>query len=193
MQPTNTCPGTSICPSNNNENVAKPTPSLRVCYSVDLADRQNKCSPTEPRATSNSVHDTGRQVDDEDSDSDNSSDELLYSPAWYRFGAGATTTDGTNTIPDARSRYVAQVKDAFRDREFHNIIGKEYLDGEDYYLVEWVPTLVRASILRKAQAQTLVNRFEARCQNQKKNEAETRRGTAKRRRRETTEEKRRPA
>jgi hypothetical protein len=168
---TDACPGSSIYPSDGGEDVAKPTARLRACprnSGVDLADRQNNCTPTEPRDTSNPVHDTGPQIDDEDSDSDGSDDELLHSPAWYRFGPSAATTDGANTIPDARPCYVAQVEDAFRDREFYNVIGKEYLDGGVHYLVEWVPTLVRGSILRKAQAQPIISRFEARCQNQKR-------------------------
>ena len=41
---------------------------------------------------------------------------------------------------------------------------KEYIDGEVHYMVDWVPTLVRGHVLRKAQAQPLISSFEARCQ-----------------------------
>jgi hypothetical protein len=54
-------------------------------------------------------------------------DELCRSPSWYRFGASATTTESTESPRDcARPCYVAQVEDAYHEREFHNIIGKEY-------------------------------------------------------------------
>jgi hypothetical protein len=169
---TDACLGSSTCPGDDDEDVTKPTARLRACppsTGVDIADRQNNCTPTEPRDTPNPVHDTSPQIGDEDCDSDSSDDELLHSPAWYRFGpTSAATTDGANTIPDTRPCYVAQVEDTFLDREFCKIIGKEYVDGKVHYLLKWVPTLVRGSIVRKARAQALISRFEARCQDQKR-------------------------
>ncbi|KAM0124092.1 hypothetical protein ACHAO1_011141, partial [Botrytis cinerea] len=83
----------------------------------------------------------------------------LYSPAWYRFGPMTS-----NSFQD--SNYVAQISDASCGREFHNIIGKEDIDGEVHYLVDWTPTLVRGEVLKKAKAQLLIDQFESRCQSQ---------------------------
>jgi hypothetical protein len=58
-----------------------------------------------------------------------------------------------------------QVEDTYRQREFHDIIGIERIDGEDYCMLDWVPTLVRRNVLRNAQV--LIARFEARCRGQK--------------------------
>jgi hypothetical protein len=135
---------------------------------VNFTERQKDSTSTEPDGTSNPVQDIDPQIDDSDPASDDSDDELCRSPSWYRFGASATTTESTENPRDcARPCYVAQVEDSYREREFHNIIGKEYIDGEVHYLVDWVPTLVRGYVLRKAQAQPLISRFEARCQAQK--------------------------
>jgi hypothetical protein len=48
---------------------------------------------------------------------------------------------------------VAQIEDASCKWEFHNIIGKECINDEVHYLVDWVKTLVRGHVLRKAQVQ----------------------------------------
>ncbi|CAM6031710.1 unnamed protein product [Sphagnum compactum] len=62
-------------------------------------------------------------------------------------------TIGLINIEDLRPARRRELRsDAYREREFHNIIGKEYIDGEIHYLVDWVPNLVRGSILRKARA-----------------------------------------
>jgi hypothetical protein len=65
---------------------------------------------------------------------------------------------------DARPNYVARVEDIDHQRRFHNIIGKEHINSELYYMVDWVPTLVRGYVLRRTQARPLVSRFNARCQ-----------------------------
>jgi hypothetical protein len=143
--------------------------SLRVCPPipvVDLAERQSDCSLAELYHTSDSVHDIDPQIDAEDPDSDDD-DELSHSPSWYRFRPSTVTIEGTGTILEARHRYVALVEDVFRDREFHGVLGKEYIDGEVYYLVDWVPTLVRGRVLHKAKAQPLINQFEASCEAQR--------------------------
>ncbi|TGO56051.1 hypothetical protein BCON_0083g00440 [Botryotinia convoluta] len=85
--------------------------------------------------------------------------ELCYSPSWYRFGPMKN-----DSFQD--SNYVAQISDASCGREFHNIIGKEDIDGEVHYLVDWTPTLVRGEVLKKAKAQLLIDQFESRCQSQ---------------------------
>ncbi|KAJ8058429.1 hypothetical protein OCU04_012618 [Sclerotinia nivalis] len=85
--------------------------------------------------------------------------ELCYSPAWYRFGPMTS-----NSFQD--SNYVAQISDPSCGREFHNIIGREDIDGEVHYLVDWTPTLVRGEVLKNAKAQLLIDRFESRCQSQ---------------------------
>jgi hypothetical protein len=119
-------------------------------------------------STSNPVQDIDPQIDDSDVASDDGDDELCRSPSWYRFGASTITTESTKIPRDCpRPCYVAQVEDAYREREFPNTIGKEYIDGEVHYLVDWVPTLARGHVLRKAQAQPLIGRFETRCQAQK--------------------------
>jgi hypothetical protein len=135
---------------------------------VDFIERRKDRASTENDSSTNPVQDVDPQIDDSDVASDDGDDELCRSPSWYRFGASATTAESTKNTPDcARPCYVAQVEDAYREREFHNIIGKEYIDGEVYYLVDWVPTLVRGHILRKAQAHPLISSFEARCQSYK--------------------------
>jgi hypothetical protein len=91
---------------------------------VDLAEQQNDCSPAELYHTSDSVHDIDPQIDAEDPDSDDD-DELSYSPSWYRFGPSTATIEGTGTGLEARRRYVARVEDVFRDREFHEVLGKK--------------------------------------------------------------------
>ena len=105
------CPGSSLCCSDNDDDVAKPTTRLRVrppLLVVDLAERQNDCSLGELHDSSNSVHDIDTEIDAEDPDSDDD-DELSHSPSWYRFGPSTTTIEGTSTILDARHRYVALV------------------------------------------------------------------------------------
>ncbi|KAF7904196.1 hypothetical protein EAF00_001530 [Botryotinia globosa] len=86
--------------------------------------------------------------------------ELRHSSVWYRFGPSTS-----NISQD--SNYIAQVSDASCEREFYNIIGKEDIDGEVHYLVDWTPTLIRGEILKEAKAQPLIDRFETRCQSQK--------------------------
>ena len=164
-----TCPGSSLCCSDN-EDVATPTTRLRVRLPipvVDIAERQNDCSSAELPDASDQVHDIDPQIDAEDSDSDDD-DELSHAPSWYRFRPSTATIEGTGTILEAGHRYVALVEDVFRDREFHGVLGKEYIDGEVHYLVDWVPTLVRGHVLHKAKAQPLISRFEASCEAQRK-------------------------
>jgi hypothetical protein len=104
-------------------------------------------------------------VQDHVSDDD---DELSHSPSYYRFRPSVYTVEGTSITPSVRQHYIALIEDAFHDREFHQILGKELVGGEMHYLVDWVPTLVRSSVLRRAKAQSLINEFEANCENQRK-------------------------
>ncbi|KAG9228063.1 hypothetical protein BJ875DRAFT_270874 [Amylocarpus encephaloides] len=162
-------PGSSLCYSDDNDVVAKPTTRLRVrppLPVVDLAERQNDCSMAELHDSSKSDHDIDTEIDAKDPDSDDD-DELSHSPSWYRFRPSTTTIEGNGTELEARRRYVALVEDVFRDREFHEVLGKEYIDGEVHYLVDWVPTLVRGRVLHKAKAQPLISQFEASCQAQR--------------------------
>ena len=164
-----TYPGSSLCYSDNDNDVAKPTMRLRVhppIPVVDLAERQNDCSSAELYDSSNSVHDIDTEINAEDPDSDGD-DELSHSPLWYRFRPSTATIESTGTGLEARRRYVARVEDVFRDREFHEVLGKEYIDGEVYYLVDWVPTLVRGRVLHKAKAQPLISQFKASCEAQR--------------------------
>lgn len=88
-------------------------------------------------STSNPVQDIGPQIDDSDPASDDGGDELCRSPSWYRQGASTITTKSTENPRDCpRPCYVAQVEDAFREREIHNIIGKDYIDGGVHYLLD---------------------------------------------------------
>ncbi|KAH6658872.1 hypothetical protein BKA67DRAFT_640231 [Truncatella angustata] len=146
----------------NDEEVAQPTTRLKVCPRipvVDLFEQQNGWSSAEHHDTSNSVHDIDPKTDAKDPYSDDD-DELSHSPSWYRFRPSTATIEGTSIILEARHRYVALVEDGFRDREFHRILGKEYIDGEVHYLVDSVPTLVRVRVLHKAKAQPLISQFE---------------------------------
>jgi hypothetical protein len=132
-----------------------------------LIERENESSAIGPRDTSNLIHDITPQIDDGGLDSgDDDDDELCRSPSWYRFAPNPAKSHSDDVLP--RPCYVAQVEDAYREREFHNIIGKEYIDGEVHYLVDWVPTLVRGHVLRKAQAQPLISRFEAHAKHRKR-------------------------
>jgi hypothetical protein len=101
---------------------------------MDLVERQNDCSSVELHNISNPVHDINPKIDAEDSDSDDD-DELSHSLSWYRFRPSTTTTEGTGTIMKAGYRYIVLVKDSFYNREFYRVLGKEYIDGEVYYLV----------------------------------------------------------
>ena len=160
-----TCPGSSLHCSDN-EDVAPPVMHLRVCSApliMDLVERQNDCSSVELHDISNPVHDIDPKIGAEDSDSDDD-DELSHSLSWYRFRPSTTTTEGTGTIMEAGYCYIVLVKDSFYNREFYRVLGKEYIDGEVYYLVNWVPTLVRGYVLQKAKAQSLISRFEASCE-----------------------------
>ena len=133
-----------------------------------MIERENGSPAIGPGGTSNLIHDINPRIDGGDLGSDDDDDELCRSPSWYRFGPSPAKSHSDDVLPSfARPCYVAQVEDACRDREFHNIIGKEYIDGEVHYMVDWVPTLVRGHILRKAQAQPLISSFEARCQSYK--------------------------
>ncbi|ESZ90417.1 hypothetical protein SBOR_9205 [Sclerotinia borealis F-4128] len=83
--------------------------------------------------------------------------EFCDASVWYRFALSINNTSQS-------SLYVAQVLDTQCGCEFHNIIGKEDIDGEVHYLVDWTPTLIRDIVLKKAQAQPLIDRFETRHQ-----------------------------
>ena len=75
------------------------------------------------------------------------------------------TTESTHSPETMQGTgYVARVKDVSRELEFHSILGKNYIDGELHYMVDWVPTLVRGHVLRKSQVPLLISRFKARCQ-----------------------------
>jgi hypothetical protein len=164
-------PDSSIYSSDVEGGGAKTGKHLNTHHPVpvaDLIERENKSTAIRPGGTSNPIYDIDPQIDDGDLDSDDVDDELCHSPSWYRFGPSPAKSNSDDNLPGfARPCYVAQVEDACRDREFHNIIGKEYIDGEVHYMVDWVPTLVRGHILRKAQAQPLISSFEARCQSYK--------------------------
>ena len=163
------CLGSSLYYSDNDDDVAKPTTRLRVRPTlpvVDLAERRNDCSLAELHNSSNSVHDIDTEINAEDPDSDDD-DELSHFLSWYRFRPSTATIESSGTRLEARRQYVARVEDAFRDREFYEILGKEYIDGEVHYLVGWVPTLVRGRVLHKAKAQPLISQFEASCEAQR--------------------------
>ncbi|PVH71901.1 glycoside hydrolase family 128 protein [Cadophora sp. DSE1049] len=127
-------------------------------------DRPREKPPTRQIAisspSSNSIHNIDPEIDGEDPDSDDD-DELSHSASWYRFRPSSATIKGAGTGLEARHRYVARVEDTWRDREFHEILGKEYTDGEEWYLVGWVPTLVRGHVLHKAEAQPLISQVES--------------------------------
>jgi hypothetical protein len=53
---------------------------------------------------------------------------------------------------------------ANQEWEICNVIGKEYVNGVVYYLVEWNPTLMPEYILKNAKG--LVNKFKAQLQAQ---------------------------
>jgi len=140
----------------------KPFNSHHLIPIVDL-DERNGSTLIEPGG--NSVQNLDPHINNDDLAND-SEDELNHLPSWYRFGA-SSTTNSTNNLPDEKkTTYVMQVRDAYREREFHDLIGKEYLDGEVHYMVVFTPILVRGSVLMEAQAEPLITCFEARCQTQ---------------------------
>lgn len=97
------------------------------------AERQNDCSLAELHHSYDLVHHIETEIDAEDPDSDDD-DELWHSPLWYRFKPSTTTIESIGINLEARPRYIARVEDFYRDREFHAILGKEYIDGEVHYL-----------------------------------------------------------
>ena len=156
-----------LCCGDNDEDGAQPTTRLKFCPQIPevaFIEQQNDSPSAEHYETSQSDHEIDLKIDAKDLDSDDE-DELSHSPLWYRFNPSTTTIEGTSM--EARHRHVAFVGDAFPDREFHRVLGKEYIDGEVHYLVDWVPTLVRGRVLHKAKAQPLINQFEADCEVQR--------------------------
>jgi hypothetical protein len=164
-------PDSSLYSSDVEGGVAKTSKHLNNRYPVpvvDLIKRENENPAIGPGGTSNLIYDIDPQIDDGDLDSDDDNDELCRSPSWYRFGPSPAKSKSNDILQGSvRPCYVAQVEDAYHEREFHNIIGREYINGEVYYMVDWVPTLVRGHVLRKAKAQPLISSFEARCQSYK--------------------------
>lgn len=102
---------------------------------MDLAKWQNNYSLAKLHNSSNLVHDINTKINTKDPDSDNNN-KLSHSLLWYRFRPSTTTIESTSTGLEARRRYVTRVKDVFRDREFHEVLGKEYINSEVYYLVD---------------------------------------------------------
>jgi hypothetical protein len=68
----------------------------------------------------------------------------------------------------------AEVADGKQEWEIRDIIGKEVVDGEVHYLVEWSATLVPKCELGKAKV--LVDKFEARLRAQRRHRGGKRRG-----------------
>jgi len=165
-----TCVDSSLCSSDDDEDVGRPTTRLKICPqipAVHLVERENDRSVDEHHDIPSLVHDLDPKIDAKDPDSDEE-DELSHSPSWYRFGPSTATIESSSDIPEAKHRYIALVEDCFRDREFHRILGKEYIDEEVHYLVDWVPTMVRGRVLHKAKAQSLISQFEASCESQRR-------------------------
>lgn len=165
-----TCADSSLCSSDDDEAVGRPTKRLEICPqipAVHSVERQNDRFEAEHHDNPSLVHDLDPKIDAKDKDSDEE-DELSHSPSWYRFGPSTATIESSSDIPEAKHCYIALVEDSSRDREFHEILGKEYIDGEAHYLVDWVPTMVRGRVLNKAKAQSLISQFEASCESQKR-------------------------
>jgi hypothetical protein len=83
-------------------------------------------------------------------------------------GQSATLPGSASMIPELNDpgmpQLVAEASDGKQEWEISDIIGREVVDGEVHYLVEWSATLVPKSEMGKARA--LVARFEARLQAQ---------------------------
>jgi hypothetical protein len=143
-----------------NDNDKEPDMPLDV-YSPPIVVRAER----EIASTLQDPADGNPRMGDSDLDASKSVDELCHSSSWYRFGASLATPGSNTGLQDrARPCYVACLEDVSREHEFHNVLGKEDMDSEVYYMVDWVPNLVRGHVLRKSQAQPLISRFEARCQ-----------------------------
>ena len=79
----------------------------------------------------------------------------------------AATASTKSTLDDpGRPQQVVVVVDKKQEWEICGIIGKEDVDGEPHYWVQWSPTLVPKSEMGKATA--LVTRFEAGLRAQRK-------------------------
>jgi hypothetical protein len=143
--------------SSVDDNDKEPDMPLDV-YSTPIVVRAER----EIASTLQDPVDGNPRMGDSDLDASESEDELCHSPSWYRSSL-ATRRSNAGLQDRARPYYVACVEDVSREHEFHNILGKEYMDSVVYYMVDWVPTLVRGHVLRKSQAQPLISRFEARC------------------------------
>ena len=123
---------------------------------MDLAKQQNDYSLAKLHESSNSLHDIDTKINTKDPNSDDNN-KLSYSLLQYRFRPSTTTIESTSTGLEARRRYVTRVKDVFRDREFHEVLSKEYINSKVYYLVDQVLTLVQGRVLYKAKAQPLIS------------------------------------
>ena len=133
-----TCPGFSLCCNDNNNDVAKPIARLRACslfFVIDLAKRQNNCSLAKLHDSSNLVYDINTEINTKNLNNDNNN-KLSYSLSWYRFRPSTIMIKSTSTILKTRHCYVVLVKDVFRDREFHRVLNKKYIDNKVYYLVD---------------------------------------------------------
>jgi len=81
----------------------------------------------------------------------NGDDKLCHSPSQYRFKPSAANNESNDDLQGfAGSNYVAQVENDCTWREFHYVIGKDFIDAKVHDSVDWFPTLVSSHILRKA-------------------------------------------
>jgi len=164
------CVDSSLYCSDDDGDVAKPTACLELCPqtpAVDLVKRKTDWSETEHHATPSSIQDLDSKIDTKNPNSDDNN-ELSHSPSWFRFEPTTAISENYNNIPKTRHHYIAVVENCFRDQEFHRILGKEYINEEIHYLVNWVPTLVYGRVLHRAKAQPLISQFETSCEGQRR-------------------------
>jgi hypothetical protein len=103
---------------------------------------------------SNSVRDINAEGPNSDDDN-----ELSHNLSWYRFGPSAITVKPTSAILD-----FSVIKDFSSYRGISEARGKDYIESEPLYLGNWVPTLLLACVLQKANAQRLIERSEEKCE-----------------------------
>jgi hypothetical protein len=99
-------------------------------------------------------------------------------PVAAKDGQSATLARSASMIPESndpgRPQQVAEVAEGKQEWDIRDIIGKEVVDGEVHYLVEWTAMLVPKYELGKAKV--LVDKFEAQLRAQCRQRGEKRRG-----------------
>jgi hypothetical protein len=178
-----------------------PNPLIAICssnYSTgSLSESQDSSTDSDNKSDSDSDSDSEfddgpvqkkRKADDSQRRANNRSHSFHITPALAATapqesvaaidGQSATLATNTSMISEPndpkRLQQVTEVTDGEQEWDIRDIIGKEVVDGEVHYLVEWSATLVPKYDLGKAKV--LVDKFEAQLRAQCRQRVGERRG-----------------